>query len=112
MYISIQISCKKKKWKPASKKEKGGDKPYSTFSLGEALINVIFYVFSFGSPMPTLQAKGALDKVDCRTGRSGNTLEVGRSRCNGGIDKRLREEGFFIFAVLPLTILRRDRSRA
>jgi hypothetical protein len=38
---------------------------------------------------------GDLDKEDRRVGGRGNDLGAGLTGCDGGIDERRREEGFF-----------------
>jgi hypothetical protein len=43
-----------------------------------------------------------LDKEERRAGRSGNDLGAGLTRCDGGVDKRLREKGFFTNVFPPI----------
>jgi hypothetical protein len=45
---------------------------------------------------------GDVDKEECRAGRSGNDLGAGSTVCDGGVDKRLREEGFYASLSLPI----------
>jgi hypothetical protein len=45
---------------------------------------------------------GDLDNEELRAGRSGNDLGVGFTRCDGGVDKRLREEGLFVSLSPPI----------
>jgi hypothetical protein len=46
---------------------------------------------------------GNLDKEDGYDGRSGNYLGTGLTGCDGGIDKRLHEEGFFSSLSPPIS---------
>jgi hypothetical protein len=43
-----------------------------------------------------------LDKEERRAGKSGNELGAGLTRCDGGVDKRLREKGFFTSVFPPI----------
>jgi hypothetical protein len=45
---------------------------------------------------------GDLDKEERRAGRSGNDLGAGSTECDGGINERLREEGFFANLSPPI----------
>jgi hypothetical protein len=54
-----------------------------------------FFLFFSRSPPPALEVTGDLDKAERSVGRSGNDLGAGSTGCGGGINERLREEGFF-----------------
>jgi hypothetical protein len=58
---------------------------------------------------PPLEVTGDLDKEERRVGRSGNDLGAGPMECDGGINERLREEGFF--AEFTLLSSARPKSR-
>jgi hypothetical protein len=45
---------------------------------------------------------GDLDKEERRVGRSGNDLGAGSTGCDGGINERLREEGYFASLSPPI----------
>jgi hypothetical protein len=45
---------------------------------------------------------GDLDKEERRVGGSGYDLGAGFTRCDGGINERLREEGSFASLCLPI----------
>jgi hypothetical protein len=46
---------------------------------------------------------GDLDKEESRGGRSGYDLGAGHTGCDGGIDERPREEGFFASLSPPFS---------
>jgi hypothetical protein len=54
------------------------------------------------SPSPALEVRGDLDKEDRRVGRHGNDLGAGLTGCDGGIDKRSREEVFLASLSPPI----------
>jgi hypothetical protein len=65
------------------------------------------YVCLSWSPSLALEVTGDLDKEDRRAVSNGYDLGAGFTRCDGGVDKRLHEEGF---RQLSPSYLRRDRS--
>jgi hypothetical protein len=79
----------------------------------EAATPTFDFVFVSRSPPSALEVTGGLDKEGHRAGRSDNDLVAGSAGCDGGVDKRLREEGFFAnFSSLIPPYLRQDRSHA
>jgi hypothetical protein len=54
------------------------------------------------STSPALEVTGNLDKEERRAGRSGNDLRAELTGCDGGVEKRLREEGF-LADISPLS---------
>ena len=61
-----------------------------------------FYVCVSRSPPPALEVTGDLDKEDCRVGGRGYDIGTGFTGCDGGIDERPREEGFFANLSPPI----------
>jgi hypothetical protein len=51
-------------------------------------------VYESRSAPPTLEVTGDLDKAQRRVGRSGNDMGAEPTGCDGGINERIREEGF------------------
>jgi hypothetical protein len=51
----------------------------------------------------SLEVTGDLDKEERRVGRSSNDLRAGPTGCDGGINERLREEGFFSSLSPPIS---------
>jgi hypothetical protein len=78
---------------PVTSTEKSGKWPGQLFSAAEGAL--AFYVWLPRSPAPALKVTWDLDKEDSCDGRSDNDLGTGLTGCNGGIDERPREGGFF-----------------
>jgi hypothetical protein len=66
------------------------------------------FVFVSRSPPPTLKVTGDPDKEKRRVGRSGNDRGAGSTRCDAGINERLREEEFLL--AFPLLSSARPKS--
>jgi hypothetical protein len=62
-----------------------------------------------GPPPHALDVTVDLDKEKRLVGRSDNDLGAGSTGCDGGIDERLREEGFL--PAFPLLSSARPKSR-
>jgi hypothetical protein len=67
------------------------------------------YVCVSRPPLRALEVTRDLDNEKRRVGRSGDDLGTGSTVCDGGIDERLREEGFLL--AFPLLSSARPKSR-